>query len=96
MYNGEKQIFITITYKSYEIINNIEVYPLDGSQAITNNAVVLPWQAKVPYILNQNHQNISNLLKTRYTTIKTRFKFIDMKSSMNNLKSSNLKSYKIK
>lgn len=40
MYNGEKQIFITIKLatisgiNSYEIINNIEVYPPDKSQAI--------------------------------------------------------------
>lgn len=83
MYNGNKQIFITIKYNSYEIINNIEVYPPDKSQAITNKVIVMPQQAKVPYILSQKPQETSNLLKTRYTTIKTKFKFIDTKSYNN-------------
>lgn len=91
LYTGNISIQLFITMKisqpdknEYEIINSIEVYP-PAKTGITSkqpevNAVVLPWQAKVPYILSQNHQNISNLLKTKYTTVKTKFKFIDMKS----------------
>lgn len=99
-YHFITQLFITMKIsqtdkKEYEIINSIEVYPPDETGVKSKqpevNAVVLPWQAKVPYILSQNHQNISNLLKTKYTTIKTKFKIIDM-----NFYKSNLKSYKIK